>query len=237
MNESSLTEVHLRRLLTQVNPCIRTNVTTKISTRSVVVLMSLPPIPAFCQRAAPATTSRPEPKRVFRIVPDFRASPSLAEYKPLNSREKFGIATLDSFDRGTVAPKVLFAAEAKLTNSNPSFCLTGDVFPTILNQDRRYFRRSKGSGWSRPGYAAGQIFWTHNDSDRGQFNVSEIAGNSTTVAISMADYPGNRDAADGLSRLGSHPGVDMPSNILKEFRPDLDRKFSPKHKSTGNGAF
>jgi len=108
--------------------------------------------------------------------------------------------------------------------------MTEAVFPTILHQDPRYFRRGTGSGWSRLGYAAGQIFWTHNDSGRGQFNFSEIAGNSTAVAISMAYYPENRDVADGVSKLGSQLGVDMASNILKEFWPDLERKFSRKHK-------
>jgi len=153
--------------------------------------MSLLPIPAFCQQAVPATTSSPdpEPKHVLWIIPNFRISPSLAEYKPLNPRDKFRIATLDLFDRGTVALGVLFATEAQLMNSNPSFgqgvrgyaryfgtayadyvigdYMTEAVFPTILHQDPRYFRRGTGSGWSRLGYAAGQVFWTHNDSGRG----------------------------------------------------------------------
>jgi len=107
--------------------------------------------------------------------------------------------------------------------------MTEAVFPTILHQDPRYFRRGTGSGWSRLGYAVDQIFWTHNDSGRGQFNLSEIAGNSTAVAISMAYYPENRDMIDGVSKLGSQLGVDMASNILKEFWPDLERKFSRKH--------
>jgi hypothetical protein len=47
----------------------------------------------------------------------------------------------------------------------------------------------------------------------------------------MAYYPENRDARDGVSKLGSQLGVDMASNILKEFWPDLERKFSHKHKS------
>ena len=134
MNESSLTKARRRRLLKQVNACIPTNVTPKTATleqsgpspngrlrlRScyrkrypVVLLMSLLLIPAFCQQAAPARTSppEPEPKRVLWIVPNFRTSPSLAEYKPLNPREKFRIATLDSFGRGTVARGVL-AGEA-----------------------------------------------------------------------------------------------------------------------------
>jgi hypothetical protein len=72
---------------------------------------------------------------------------------------------------------------------------------------------------SRLGYAAGQIFWTHNDSGRGQFNYSEVAGNSTAVAISMAYYPENRDAKDAVSKLGTQLAVDMAANILKEFWP------------------
>ena len=46
----------------------------------------------------------------------------------------------------------------------------------------------------------------------------------------MAYYPENRDATDAVSKLGSQLGVDMGSNIFKEFRPDLERKFSHKHK-------
>jgi hypothetical protein len=100
MNESSLTKVDRRRLLTQVNPCIPTNVTPKTATPDqngpspngrlrlgaccrekyppVVLPMSLDPIPAFCRQAAPATTSKPEPEP--KRVPGFRTSPSLAGY-------------------------------------------------------------------------------------------------------------------------------------------------------------
>ena len=41
----------------------------------------------------------------------------------------------------------------------------------------------------------------------------------------MAYYPENHDVADGVSKPGSQFGVDMASNILKEFWPDLKRKF------------
>jgi hypothetical protein len=70
----------------------------------------------------------------------------------------------------------------------------------------------------------GQIFWTHTDSGGRQFNYSEIAGNSTAVAISMAYYPGSRTASDALSQLGAQVGVDMASNIVKEFWPSGGRK-------------
>ena len=140
-----------------------------------------------------------------------------------------------------------FAGEAQLTNSNRSFgqgaagygryfgtsyadfvignYMTEAIYPTILHQDPRYFRRGTGSGWSRLGYAIGQTFWTHADSGRMQFNYSEILGNSTAVAISNAYYQDNRDAASALTKLGTQVGVDMAANILKEFSSDLNHKF------------
>ncbi len=209
--------------------------------------------PAYCQQSDTAKNAVPEAKRIFWIIPNFRTSPVLTPYQPIGPREKFHIATLDSFDRGTVALGALFGAEAQLTRANPSFgdgvpsyahyfatayadyvigdYMTEAIFPAMLHQDPRYFRRGTGGFWSRIGYAAGQIFWTHGDSGRGQVNFSEIGGNSTAVAISMAYYPDNRTAPEAVSKLGGQLGVNMTSNILKEFWPDLERSFSRKRKS------
>jgi hypothetical protein len=104
--------------------------------------------------------------------------------------------------------------------------MTEAIYPGILHQDPRYFRRGTGGGWSRLGYAIGQIFWTHTDSGHTQFNFSEIVGNSTAVAISTGYYPQGRDVNSAVSQLGSQIGVDMAANVLKEFWPDLRRKFS-----------
>src|SRR5882757_9588183 len=145
---------------------------------------------------APAASEPPEPesKRLFGIVPNFRTSPSLTNYTPLTPEQKFKIASQDAFDRGTVVLAAAFAGVGQLTNSNPSFgqggagygryfgtayadyvigdYMTEAVFPTLLHQDPRYFRRGTGSVWSRLGYSAGQIFLTHGDSGRTQFNFS-----------------------------------------------------------------
>jgi hypothetical protein len=192
-----------------------------------------------------------ESKRILWIVPNYRTFPSLVNYEPLTPSQKFKLATQDSFDRGTVALAALFAGEAQLTNSNRSFgqgvagysryfgTAYGDlvignymseaVFPSLLHQDPRYFRRGTGSGLSRLGYAMSRIFRTQRDSGGTQFNFSEIAGNSAAVAISNAYYADNRTARDGISKLGMQLGVDMTGNILKEFWPDLRRKFGRKH--------
>jgi hypothetical protein len=194
----------------------------------------------------------PESKRILGVIPNYRTSPSLTQYRPLTPGEKFVIATQDSFDRGTVVLAAAFAGQAQLTNSNPSFgqgaagygryfgtayadfvignYMTEAIYPTLLHQDPRYFRRGTGSAWSRLGYAIGQTFWTHSDSGRMQFNYSEFVGNSTAVAISNAYYQDNRDASSALVKLGVQVGVDLAANVLKEFSSDLNRKFSRKHR-------
>lgn len=193
---------------------------------------------------------RPQ-KRVFGIIPNYRTSPLPVPYVPLSTHEKFSIATQDAFDRGTFILAAAFGGEAQLANSNPSFghgpqafakyygaslgdyfigdYMTEAVFPTLFRQDPRYFRRAKGTVLSRLGYAAGQIFWTHSDQGMGQFNYSELVGNSAAVGISNIYYKDNRDASDAVSKLGNQIGVDMASNILKEFWPDILRKMSRHH--------
>jgi hypothetical protein len=207
-----------------------------------------PGIPASSENKSPA---QPESKRIFGIVPNYRTSPSLKDSEPLTRGEKFKIATDDAFDRGTFALAALFAGESQLTNANRSFgqgaagygryfatsfadfaigdYMTEAIYPSLLHQDPRYFRRGTGRGWSRLSYAAGQIFLTHGDSGRTQFNYSEVIGNSTAVAISNAYYSDNRTASNAVSKLGVQLGVDMAANVLKEFWPDFERKFSRKH--------
>jgi hypothetical protein len=89
----------------------------------------------------------------------------------------------------------------------------------------RPFRRGTGNGLSRLGYAAGQIFWTHTDSGRTQFNYSEIGGNATAVAISSEYYPDGRNVGSAVSKFGSQIGVDMASNIYQLYEFIFSRFF------------
>jgi hypothetical protein len=217
----------------------------------VAIACVLVPFTASSQQTPNDPAQEEQSKRILGLVPNYRTTPTLLNYKPLTAGQKFKLASEDAFDRGTFALAAIFGAEAQLTNANRSFgqgaagfgryfgasygdFLIGDymteaVFPTLLHQDPRYFRRGTGGGWSRLGYAVGQIFWTHRDSGGSQFNYSEIVGSSAGVAISNAYYANNRTAGDGASKLGTQVGVDMASNVLKEFWPDLQRKFGRKH--------
>jgi hypothetical protein len=219
---------------------------------SIAILALTLAFPSFCQQQAAVSpcgqSAEPESKRLFGIVPNYRTSPCLQNYEPITPKEKFIIASQDSFDRGTVVLAAAFAGESQLSNANPSFgqgaagygrylgtayadfvigdFMTEGIFPSLLHQDPRYFRRGAGGGWARLGYACSQIFVTHNDSGKTVFNYSEILGNSTAVAISNAYYADNRDARDAGVKLTSQLGIDMAANVLKEFWPDLQRKFS-----------
>jgi hypothetical protein len=112
--------------------------------------------------------------------------------------------------------------------------MTEAVLPSLLHQDPRYFRRGTGGVWSRLIYAIGQTSWkTHNDSGRGQFTYSEWLGTSASVAISNAYYADRRTAMDNVSQLGLQIGVDNARNILKEFYPDILRRFGHKQRQAG----
>ena len=211
----------------------------------------------FCQPASQSSADQDKQqneKHILGIIPNYRTSPSLGSYQPLAPREKFKIAIDDAFDRGNLAMAALFAGEAQLTSTNPSFgqgvkgyahyfvttfadlsigdFMTEAVFPVVLHQDPRYFRRGTGSGWSRFGYSAGQILFTHSDSGRIRFNFSEIVGNSAAVAISNAYYPDSRNVTDASIKLGEQIAVDTVGNLLKEFWPDLTQKLSRKNSKT-----
>ena len=187
-------------------------------------------------------------KRILGIIPNYRTSPPLTNYVPLTAGQKFRMASQDAVDPGTFALAGLFAVEAQLTEETPSFghgapafaryfaaatadfmigdFMTEAVYPALLRQDPRYFRKGSGNAWGRLGYAMRQIVWTHADSGHMQFNVSEVAGNATAMAIGNAYYPDNRTLSSNVSKLGIQLAVDTVSNILKEFSPDLDRLFS-----------
>jgi hypothetical protein len=219
---------------------------------TVLALLLSPTLLQSQTPSDPSTQPQPaEAKRIFGIVPNFRTSPTLQNYEPLTPKEKFKIAAQDAFDRGTVVLAAAFAGESQLTNADRSFgqgaegygryfitsyagfvigdYMTEGVFPTLLHQDPRYFRKGTGGGLSRLGYACGQIFVTYGDNKKVQVNYSELVGNSVAVAISESYYPNSRDASDAASSLGMQLGVDMASNVLKEFWPDIARKFSHKH--------
>jgi len=188
--------------------------------------------------------------RIFGLIPNHGTTSALEEYKPVTVLQKFQIAFKDSTDPGTFAMAAAVAAIAQVRGSNPSYgqefggyshyvatqyadyaisdFMREGIFPSLLHQDPRYFRRGTGSGRSRLVYAARQAFWTRSDSGRMGFNYSQTLGSATAVAISAAYSPETRDVRRAVCAFEMQIGAHVASNVMKEFWPDLNRAFLRK---------
>jgi len=145
-------------------------------------------------------TLSPQPKHILGIFPNHNASPCLAPYVPISAKEKFKIASEDAFDPGALVVAAGVAGAAQLVNSNRPFgqeasgysryfgaayanhvigdFLTEGLYPSLLHQDPRYFRRSGGSAGSRLGYAISRVFRTQTDAGGTALNYSRLFGAS-----------------------------------------------------------
>jgi hypothetical protein len=188
-----------------------------------------------------------EDKRILWIFTNHRTTDDSADLRPLTARGKLSIAWGDATDRAIFAQAAFISGLGQVTNANPSFgqgvagyakrfgttygdfaienLTTEGLFPALLHQDPRYFRRREGTGRSRLGYAMSRLFVTRTDSGKNQFNFSEIGGAATSLAISNAYYPDGRTVGNNLGRYAVQLGFDAASNVLKEFWPDLKRKL------------
>jgi hypothetical protein len=199
----------------------------------------------------PVAVPDPQPKRIFGIFPNHNASSCLSPYIPISNKEKLKIATADALDPGGIVVAASVAGMAQLLNSNRPFgqeasgylrylgfaygnrvigaFLTEGIYPSLLHQDPRYFRKGSGSTGGRVTYAISRVFRTQTDAGSTAFNFSRVLGASSTVAISSSYYANHRDAENSAIALGAQLGAAMAANLLKEFGPDLERRFSGKH--------
>ena len=212
--------------------------------------------PAESAPLQPGQTQAPPDKRIFGVLPNYRTANETAVYTPITTKQKFTIASKDSFDYPLVLLAGAIAGLGQLTNQNPSFgqgmegygkrlgtgyadqaignMMTEGIFPSLLHEDPRYFRRGRGSVWSRTWYAASRVFVTRTDSGGRRFNFSEVLGNATGAAIANAYEPDGRNAADNAEKWIEQIGIDSVSQILKEFWPDVKHKFFQRHKDTAD---
>jgi hypothetical protein len=198
----------------------------------------------------------PGGKRVFGVLPNYRTADASQEGTPISAGHKFLIASKDSFDYPLVMLAGAFAGLGQLADQQPSFgqglkgyghrlltnyadqamgnMFTEGLFPAMLHEDPRYFRRGSGPKWHRTGYALTRIFVTKTDSGRSRFNYSEWLGNASSVAISNAYYPDGRNFSDNATKLLEQCATDALSQVLKEFWPDIKRKFFHKGSAQTN---
>ncbi|MBZ5576937.1 MAG: hypothetical protein LAP40_10295 [Acidobacteriia bacterium] len=171
----------------------------------------------------------------------------------ITARYKMTIAVKDSFAVPLGLTSGLFAGLYQMEDRNPSFgqgmagysrrlatsygdqvisnMMTEGVMPSLLHEDPRYFRMSRGSKGRRLLSAFGQILVTRTDSGRRTFNFAEWGGNAVATAVSNAWYPDTRTASENLEKLVVQCAADGLSNVLKEFWPDVKHHFQKKREA------
>jgi hypothetical protein len=205
---------------------------------------------------APATSSAVAGSvnnRVLGVLPNYRSGEESAPFEPLSVRRKFYIGYKDSTDYPIFFVAGALAGLGQMTNQHPEFgqgmegygkrlggsvadqlvgnILTESVMPALLREDPRYFRRGEGGVWSRTGYAASRVFVARSDKGNWTFNFAEVSGNAISAAVGNAYYPHERKLGDNVQRFYSQMATDAFSQILKEFWPDLKRKYFSHGKS------
>src|SRR5271169_3273251 len=60
-------------------------------------------------------------KRIFGVLPNYRTADGTTPFKPITTKQKFTIATKDTFDYPSYALAAAFSGLSQLNNSNASF--------------------------------------------------------------------------------------------------------------------
>jgi hypothetical protein len=213
------------------------------------------PQPAATESAAPDKPVK-EDKRVFGVLPNYRTTEETAIYSPISAKRKMTIATKDTIDYPLFLLGGALAGIAQLADEHPRFgqgvegyahrygtsyadqaignYMTEGILPVLFHEDPRYFRRGHGPTGGRAWYAATRIFVTKTDTGAASFNFSEVVGNSIAAGVGNAYYPGETHLSDNLSRLGQALATDALSQVLKEFWPDIKRRYFTRHKDSSS---
>jgi hypothetical protein len=186
--------------------------------------------------------------RIFGVLPNYTTVEGARPAAPVTNRQAFKMATADSFDP-FVYPLFGFIAGFNHWQNEPpewgggwsgygkrygaafadnTVCslITTGVMPTLLQQDPRYFVLGKGNFARRAAYSASRSLVTHSRSGQKQFNLSEVGGTLVVATISNLYYPETqRTIEDTLTRWAMQAMWDTVANELKEFWPDIRRKF------------
>lgn len=170
-------------------------------------------------------------------------------YTPLTSHQKFHIFVQQTYSVYTVANTAFDAGWAQMTDDWPAYgqgmegygkrygallanheagtFFENFLFPTLLRQDPRYFRKGEGhSLFARVPYAASRVLITQSDSGHSTFNSSLLLGLLFVDGVTNAYYPRpERGLGNTMTRFGGSVLSSAETNLLREFMPDMMRIF------------
>ncbi len=193
-----------------------------------------------------------QPKRILYLIPNYRAVSANAKLPPLSFKNKFGLATQDSFDYTSFILAGMLAGIGQAKNSTPEFrqgaagfgryywhsfadqavgnYVTEAILPAATHEDPRYYTLGHGGFFHRAGYAISRLVITRTDSGGRTFNFSEIVGNGAGAGISDLYYPRpERTWTKTGQKWLTQVALDGVFNVLKEFWPDIRRDVLRQH--------
>ena len=204
--------------------------------------------------AAPGSTGssdserKIQTKRILGIIPNYRSVSADTQLPPQSFKDKFVLATQDSFDYSAFILAGMIAGVGQAQNSYPEFrqgavgysryywhsfadqavgnYFTEAIVPSVTREDSRYYTLGHGNFLHRSGYAVSRLLITRTDSGGRTFNFSEIGGNLAGAAVSDAYYPNReRTWTKTQQKWATQVGLDGVFNMFKEFWPDINRSI------------
>jgi hypothetical protein len=188
--------------------------------------------------------------RLFYVLPNFQTVQTTKQLPPLTVGQKFKLQARSQFDYFEIPWYGILAGFSQARNTSAGYgqgaagygkryasewgdgtienFMVAAVFPSALRQDPRYYVLGKGSFWHRAGYAISRIIVTRSDSGRAEFNASQIFGSAVAAGISTYSYHprDERTLPNAASVWGTQIGLDTFTQGVKEFWPDIHRRFS-----------
>jgi len=183
-----------------------------------------------------------------------RKAVPLPHYKPglklctLKLKDKLALFVQDSVDPVTFLGAGFEAGIDQAENSDPSYGqgaqgygrrfgaeLAGQVssrffkdfaYPAIFSEDPRYYRLGHGPPAGRLLHAVEHVVVAQRNDTKRMFNFSEWLGTASTVALNNTYHPDyQRGFAPAAQRVGYNILQDMGFDVLREFWPEVSRKF------------
>src|SRR5260370_13795444 len=144
-------------------------------------------------------------KRILWIFPNYRAVTANTQLPALSLKDKFWLATQDSFDYSSFVSAGMIAGASHATKSYPEFgqgakgygryywhamadqavgnYLTEAIVPAVTHEDPRYYTLGHGGFFKRTGYAVSRLLITRTESRHLTINLFENVGNGAGPEI------------------------------------------------------
>ncbi len=210
-------------------------------------------VPGSERARAEEELKREEKQRILGVVPEFNTINS-QNAATLSSVQKFQLAFKSVTDPFTFVAAGIDAGLSQWENEYPGYGQGGSgygkrlgasyadtfdgtmignaLFPTLLHQDPRYFRKGSGGFIRRVLYAASTTVICKGDNGRWQPNYSNLLGNVAAGGIANLYYPpADRGAGLTFERAFTVSAEGAAGAILAEFWPDVSQRLfhRPKH--------